>query len=116
MPPLLNPPLTSLPIPPQSIDFECPASYIELPLAIYFTYGSVYVSVLFSHSIPPSPSPTVSKMSVSPLMSYKEDYQYYLSRFFIYTLYEWIRMLQYIYTIDYCSTIKMNTFESVLME
>ena len=28
---------------------------------------------------------------------------------------EWIRKLQYIYTMEYYSAIKMNTFESVLM-
>ena len=28
---------------------------------------------------------------------------------------EWIRKLRYIYTMGYCSTIKKNTFESVLM-
>ena len=33
---------------------------ILFPLAFYFTYGNVYVSMLFSQFIPPSPSPTVS--------------------------------------------------------
>ena len=28
---------------------------------------------------------------------------------------EWIRKLWYIYTMEYCSAIKKNTFESVLM-
>ena len=28
---------------------------------------------------------------------------------------EWIRKLWYIYTIEYCSAMKKNTFESVLM-
>ena len=28
---------------------------------------------------------------------------------------EWIRKLWYIYTVEYCSAIKKNTFESVLM-
>ena len=28
---------------------------------------------------------------------------------------EWIRKLWYIYTVKYCSAIKKNTFESVLM-
>ena len=52
----------------QCTGIECPASYIKLPLAIYFTYGSVYVSVLFSHITPLSPSPTVSKMSHRTLL------------------------------------------------
>ena len=45
----------------QSTCFGCPSSYIKLPLAIYFTYGNVSVSMLFFQIIPPSPSPTESK-------------------------------------------------------
>ena len=37
-----------------------PASYIKLPLAVCFTYANVYISMLFSQIIPPSP-PTESK-------------------------------------------------------
>ena len=37
----------------ESTDFEFPASYIRLPVAMYFTYGNVYVSMLFSQIIPP---------------------------------------------------------------
>jgi len=44
---LLNPPSTSLLTPSlqlsQSTGIGCLASYIKLPLAIYFTYGHVYV-------------------------------------------------------------------------
>ena len=40
--------------------FEFPASYSKLPLAVCFTYGDVYVSVLLPHFISHSPSPTVS--------------------------------------------------------
>ena len=67
------------PLPPypsrlsQSTGFGCPASYIKLPLAIYFIYGNVYVSMLFSQIIPPSP-PTEYKslffVSLSPLLPY----------------------------------------------
>ena len=40
---------------------ECPASFIKLALVIYFTYGNIHVSMLFSYIIPPSPSPTSPK-------------------------------------------------------
>ena len=62
VPSLLNPP----PISPhlsrlsQSTGFGFPVSYIRIPLAICLAYANVYVSILFSQSIPPSPSPTVS--------------------------------------------------------
>ena len=45
-------------------------TYIKLTLVVYFTYGNMYISVLFSQIIPPS-LPTESKSlfftSVSPL-------------------------------------------------
>ena len=51
-PPILNSPTSSLPTPSsglsQSTSFWCPASYIILLLVIYFTYGNVHVSMLFS--------------------------------------------------------------------
>ena len=63
--PILNP----LPPPSQSYPlglsqctgFECPVSCIELGLVIYFTYGNIHVSTLFSQIIPSSLSPTESK-------------------------------------------------------
>ena len=52
---------------------EHPVSCIEPGLAICFTYDNIYVSMLFSQIIPPSPSPTESKSmfgtSVSLLLS-----------------------------------------------
>ena len=42
---------------------ELPVLYANFSLAIYFTPGSVYVSMLLSQFIPPSPSPA---MSTSP--------------------------------------------------
>ena len=49
-------PLPSLPHPSrlsESNSFGCPESYIKLTLVIYFTYGNVYVSTLFSQIILP---------------------------------------------------------------
>ena len=69
---------------------EDPVSCIKLGLVIYFTYGNIHVSVLFSQIIPPSPSPTESKRlfftSVSPLLPCMRDQQYRLSKFRIYAL------------------------------
>ena len=38
-----------------------PASYSKFPLAIYITYGNVYVPVQLSQFFLPSPSPILSK-------------------------------------------------------
>ena len=53
-----------------STNFGFPALYSKFPLAIYFTYGNIYVSKLFSSIIPLSPFPK-SKMSVSTLLPCK---------------------------------------------
>ena len=62
---ILNRSLASLPIPSlrvsQCTGFECPVSCIKLGLVIYFTYGNIHVSILFSQITPPLPSPTESK-------------------------------------------------------
>ena len=55
-----------------------------------FTYSSVYVSMLLSQSVPPSPSPTVStsliSTSASPFLSCKQVHLYHFSRFHTYAL------------------------------
>ena len=70
--------------------FECPVPCIELGLVIYFTYGNIHVSLLFSQIIPPLPSPTESKSlfftSVSLLLSHIQGRHYHLSKFHIYKL------------------------------
>ena len=38
--------------------------YSKFPLVICFTYGNVYVSVLLSQFVPPSPSPLEPKVLV----------------------------------------------------
>ena len=54
---------------------QLPVSHSEFSLMTYITYGHVYVSLLLSQFIPPSPSPTASKslfsMSVPPLLPCK---------------------------------------------
>ena len=55
----------------QSIEFELPASNIKFPMAIYFIYDIIYISMLLSQFVPLSSSSTVFKslfsMSASPL-------------------------------------------------
>ena len=65
------PPQSWTPLTPPSIShtsglsqctiFECPVPCIEFGLVIYFTYGNIHVSMLFSQIIPPAPSSTESK-------------------------------------------------------
>ena len=88
-PHMLNP--LSPPSPPhpsglsQNTSFEYPASCIELALVIYFIYGNIYVSMLFSQIISPSPSPIETKglffTSVSLLLSRIWGHHYHLSKF-----------------------------------
>ena len=69
VPSLVALPLPSHPIPPLLVvtehQFELPESYSKFPVylsantAVYFTYGSVYVSMQLSPFVPPSPSPAV---------------------------------------------------------
>ena len=60
--PILNPLPPPSPSHPfglsQCTGFECPVSCIKLGLVIYFTYGNIHVSMLFSQIIPALPSPT----------------------------------------------------------
>ena len=62
--------------------FELPTSYSKFPLAICFTYGNVYVSMLLSQFIPLSPSPTVPtslfSMTDSPLLLHCQKLPLYL--------------------------------------
>ena len=61
IPSLLHLPPT-LPIPPLQVvtkqRADLPVLCSCFQLAIYFTFGSVYMSMLLSHSIPPYPSPS----------------------------------------------------------
>ena len=74
----------------QCTSSEHPVSCIKPGLVIRFTYNILYVSIPFSHIIPPLPSPTESKwlfnISVSLLLSCIQGYRYLLSKFHIYAL------------------------------
>ena len=67
-----------------------PVSCIEPRLAIHFLHDIIHVSMPFSQIIPPSPSPSESKIlfytSVSLLLSHIQGYCYHLSKFHIYVL------------------------------
>ena len=67
-----------------------PVSCIEPGLVTRFIYDIIHVSMPFSQTIPPSPSPTESKRlfytSVSLLLSCMQGYCYHLSKFHIYAL------------------------------
>ena len=68
----------------------CVISCMKHGLVVYFTYGNIYVSMLFSQIISPLPSPTESKRlfytSVSLLLSRIQGYHYHLSKFHVYVL------------------------------
>ena len=89
-----EPPPGSLHIPPLYVGtehwIELLVSHSKFPLAIYFTYGNVYASKLFSQLITLFPSCTVStslfSMSASPLLPCKYNHQYHLFRFHTHAL------------------------------
>ena len=90
----LPPPSTSHPFGSfQCTSLEHPVSCIKPTLAIYFTYGNIHVSMLFSQIIPPSPSPESNSMF-----------------FFIY-----IFIYLFIYfTLQYCSGFSIHWHESAM--
>ena len=67
-----------------------PVSCIKPRLAIHFLHDIMHVSMPFSQIIPPSPSPTESKIlfhtSMSLLLCHIQGYLYHLSKFCIYAL------------------------------
>ena len=61
--------LSPHPLPTPPGHYRAPAGlpvwYSSVPLGIYFTLGSVHMSMLLSQFVPPSPSPTASSSPVS---------------------------------------------------
>ena len=98
-------------------------SCIQPGLVICFTLDNIHVLMLFSRNIPPSPSPTESKSlfctSVSLFLFCIQGYHHHLSKFHIYVLVccnvLYLSGLHHIYTMEYYSAIKKNSFESVLI-
>ena len=74
----------------QCTGFGCFVACNKFGLVIYFTYGKIHVSMLFSQIIPPVPSLTESKSLfftfLSLLMSHIYGHCYHLSKFHIYAL------------------------------
>ena len=54
---------------PRSTESKSPCLFSSFPLAIYFTYGDVYMSILISQFVPPSPSPSGSACPFSTSVS-----------------------------------------------
>ena len=78
---------------PHSTPLSChraPVLCSNFPLAICFTYGNVYVSVLLSQLIPPSPSPNLTaspfSTSASLFLCCKQVHQHHFSGFHLYVL------------------------------
>ena len=131
--PILNPLPTSLPTPSLwVIQVQYPralVSCIQPGLAICFTLDKIHVSMLFSQIIPRSPSPIECKslgIHTEEIRSERDTCipMLFAAPFIVARTWkqprcpsadEWIRKLWHIYTMEYYSAIKNNTFESVLM-
>ena len=77
----------------QCTGFECPVLCMKFVLVIYFTYGNIHISVLFSQIIPPSSSPTESKsllfISASILLSYIYGHHDHLFKYICISILYW---------------------------
>ena len=91
--PILNRPPTAFPSHPSGLSqctgFECPVSYIELGLVIYFTYGNIHVSCYSLKSSHPHllpHNPKVCSLYLCLLLSRIQAHHCHLSKFHIYAL------------------------------
>ena len=132
--PILNPPCHPI---PSLWSFQCtnpklPVSCIEPGLEIHFLYYTCFNAILPNHPLPPSPteSKRLFYTSVSLLLSRIQNWKRHMYPTVHHTLFiiartwkqprcpsadEWMRKLWCIYTMEYYSAIKKNTFEAVLM-
>ena len=89
--PILNPPPTSLPIPPPWVIpvHQSQGSCIEPGLVIRFLYDIIHVSMPFlqiTHPLPLPQSPKDCSIHLCLLLSRIQGYRYHLSKFHIYAL------------------------------
>ena len=86
IPSLLSLPPT-LPISPLQVftkhGSDLPVLCSPFPLAIYFTFGSVYMSVLLSHDVPASPSPPCPQVRSQCLHLYSCPATRFISTIFL---------------------------------
>ena len=66
---------------------ELPVLYSNFPLAICFTYGSLYVSALLSQFVPPSPYPLCPQVHSPGLHLYSCPANKFISTVFLYFIY-----------------------------
>ena len=108
--PILNPPLTSLPIPSLWVCPSAPA-LSALFHALNLDWWSVSHMIIYMFKCHSLRSSHPRLLPQSP-----KDCSRHLCLFcYLASADEWIRKLWYIYTMEYYSAIKKNTFESVLM-
>ena len=83
----------TLPIPPLQVVTEHRADLPVLcgcfPLAIYFTFGSVYMLVLLSHFVPAYPSPSRVLKSILYVCVNNNSYMYHRELLFPHSMWQW---------------------------
>ena len=110
----------TLPIPPLQVvrkhQADLPVLCSCFPLAIYFTFGSVYMSMPLSQFVPAYPSPSLCpqvhslrlRLYSSPAPRFFRTI-YFFGIPYIYVL-AWIKKMWHIYTMEYYSSIKETFF------
>ena len=96
-----------------------PVSCIEPGLATHFIYDIICVSMPFSKTIPPSPSPTESKglfcTSLSLLLSCIQGYCYHLSKFYFHLFLQWLFRPAMILTEINLLLSKINFLQTIML-
>src|SRR5574337_811109 len=102
-----------------------PVSCIEPGLTTRFIYDIIRISMPFSQIIPPSPYPLLGIHTEETRIERDTCTPMFIAALFMIartwkqprcpSADEWLRKLWYVYTMEYYSAIKKNTFELVLM-